>query len=273
MGTLLNDAILKIADALLGWLLRLPPDVALLLIAVGTAAVMVLARLFTTDQDLLRRCDQDKRRLKQLIREARARKDKAAVQRHRATIGRIGLKTMRAEGLPLLAAIVPVAVLGTWCFQRLAWVAPEAGQPVAVVAYFPVSAAGQLVHMVPQDGLAAEDGWIQEIVADTAPGSAEAKAAWRLTGQSRPEPYTLEIRYKRAGYTKELRIGQRVYAPPVESYGDGKPLARVETELRPVDFFGLVPRIPWLDLPQWLVAYLLIAFPSVSLLKRVMSIH
>ena len=47
--------------------------------AVGTAAIITLARLFTTNQDLLRRCDQDKKRLKELIREAKREKDQEAV--------------------------------------------------------------------------------------------------------------------------------------------------------------------------------------------------
>ena len=33
----------------------------------------------------------------------------------------IAMKTLKAEWRPLLAALLPVAILGTWCFQRLAW--------------------------------------------------------------------------------------------------------------------------------------------------------
>ena len=61
MLTWINDVILAFADPLLNWLLRLPSDVALLIVAVGTGAILTLARLMTTNQDLLRRCAQDKR--------------------------------------------------------------------------------------------------------------------------------------------------------------------------------------------------------------------
>lgn len=37
--------------------------------------------------------------------------------------------------------------------------------------------------------------------------------------------------------------------------------------------FGLVPGIPFLYMPPWLLAYFLIAIPSVSLTKRVLRIY
>src|SRR5208283_2175586 len=122
----INHSILALADPLLNWLLRVPTDLALVIVAVGTAAIITFSRLLTTNQDLLRRCDHDKRRLRVLIREAAFQRDKVAVKRFRTTRNMIGMMTMKEEGWPLLAAIVPIAILGTWCFQRLAFVPPHA---------------------------------------------------------------------------------------------------------------------------------------------------
>ena len=231
----INNAILALADPLLNWLLRLPTDLALVIVAVGTGAIITLARLFTTNQDLLRRCDQDKRRLKELIREAKRQKDKEAVKRYRTTRNMIGMTTMKEEGWPLLAAIVPIAVLGTWCFQRLAFVPPRAGETVSVKAYFPVSAVGELAHVVPQEGLrevSREDSeqqrpWIQEIVNDV-PGpdgiANNGIATWKIQAKARPEPYALEIRSKTVTVEKELLVGQPIYSPDVEFYGNDQPI-------------------------------------------------
>src|SRR5271157_3600081 len=109
MLTWINDIILTFADPLLDWLLWLPSDLVLLIVAVGTGAILTLARPLTTDQDLLRRCAQDKRRLRVLIRQARAAKDREALQRYRLTRNQIGLRSLKAEVLPLLAALVPIA--------------------------------------------------------------------------------------------------------------------------------------------------------------------
>jgi uncharacterized membrane protein (DUF106 family) len=245
-----NRAILTIADPLLGWMLRLPSDVALVLLAVGTGTILTFARLFTTNQDLLRRCSEDKRRLKELLREAKRGGDRDALTRYRSTRGMIAMKTIRAEGLPLLVAVVPIAVLGTWAFQRLEFVPPAAGEPVPLVVYFPVSAAGRIAHLVPQDGVTAEGGWVREIVAvtDPAEGPPHATATWRLVAEPRPEPYRLEIRFKQGTYSKELLVGQPAYAAPVEFYPDQNQVVCSEIQMQPVKLLGIVPGVPWLGL-------------------------
>ncbi|MGA2032115.1 MAG: hypothetical protein ABSG68_07670 [Thermoguttaceae bacterium] len=280
----INHAILALADPLLNWLLRLPADLAVVIVAVGTGAIITLSRRFTTKQDLLQRCDQDKRRLKQLIREAKLQKDKEAVTRYRSTRNMIGMMTVKEEGWPLLAAIGPIAILGTWCFQRLAFVPPRAGETVAVRAYFPVSAVGELAHLVPQEGVREVSGddsggsghWIQEIINDD-PGpdgiASSGIATWKIQAGARPEPYALEIRCKTVTVQKELLVGQPVYSPNVEFYGADQPVMSARIDMKPVKFLGFVPGIDRLLMPPWLVAYFLIAIPSVSLIKRVTGIY
>jgi uncharacterized membrane protein (DUF106 family) len=299
----INNAILSLADPALNWLLTLPTDLALLIVAIGTGAIITFSRLFTTNQDLLRRCDQDKRRLKELVREAKRQKDKAAVQRYRTTMNMIGVTTLKAEGWPLLAAIVPIGILGTWCFQRIAFVPPRAGDTVPMKAYFPVSAVGGLAHVVPQEGVrevsVEESGqpgrWIQEIVEDydNQGNVANSVATWYLQAEASPDPYVLEIRYKTCTQKKELLVGQQVYAPDVEFYAEDQPVMSAQLEMKPVKFLGGVPEVErwhdrcgtavsnalryvhmdWLIMPPWLVAYFVIAIPSVSLLKRVTGIY
>ena len=52
----LYSIILKISDPLLSWLLYLPRDVALLIVALGTALILTVVRRFTTNQEMLGRC-------------------------------------------------------------------------------------------------------------------------------------------------------------------------------------------------------------------------
>ena len=72
---------------------------------------------------------------------------------------------------------------------------------------------------------------------------------------------------------KELLVGQPFYSPDVEFYGDGHPITSAQIDMKPVKFLGFVPGITWLLMPPWLVAYFLIAIPSVSLIKRVTGIY
>ena len=151
----LNDLIMALMDPLLGWMLSLPSDAILFIVGIGTSVILTGVRLFTTDQDLLGRCDQDKTRLNPLIKEAKKSGDKDALKRYRDAKAMIAMKVMKFEGKPLLAALVPIALLGTWCFWRIEVHPPKAQEPVEVRAYFPVSAAGKLVHLVPEEGLQA----------------------------------------------------------------------------------------------------------------------
>ena len=71
----LSDFIVRLMDVPLGWLLRLPTDAQLFIVAIGSALILAVVRKFTSNQDLLRRCRADEARQKALLREAKARKN------------------------------------------------------------------------------------------------------------------------------------------------------------------------------------------------------
>lgn len=267
----LNEAILAAMDFVLGWLLCLPRDASLLALGIGTAALLTLVRRYTTNQDLLKRCRADKRRLRELLRESKRRGDGDAIRRHRATSRMIALKAARSEGRPLLVAIVPLALLGVWAFQRLEYHPLEENEPIQVRAYFPVSAEGRVVHVVPRDGVRADNGWIQQIrIQDD--GAPVGVATWTLRAPARPDPYELELRYEEATYHRTLIVGPRKYAAPVTRYGDRRVIG-CEVQLRQVKLFSVVPGLPALCLAPWLVAYLIVAIPSVAVLRLALRVY
>jgi hypothetical protein len=296
-----NQTILALADPLFNGLLRLPMNLVLVIVAVGTGGIITYARRFTTNQDFLRRCADDKQRLKELMRAAKAGGDKQSLQRYRLTFNMISISTLRQEGWPLLVALLPIAILGTWCFQRLAFIPPKAGETVTIRAYFPVSAVGELAHLVPQPGVREVSGgnrahWIQPIAADEveqlvtvhatdqATGRAITRkekqkkavggcATWQVQAEARGQPYPLEIHYQDQTARMELLVGQRQYTPDLVTFGAGKPIAGIHVLLRPVEFLGIVPGISALGIPPWMLAYFLIAIPSVTLIKRLGRIY
>jgi len=268
MIELMNDFCLTVFDFLLGWMGDLPSDIKLMLVALLTAAIMTLVRRITTDQDMLHRASADKKRLGVLLREAKRCGDKEAIGRYRTTKSQIALKTFRAEGLPLLVSIIPVAMLATWAWQRLAFHPPAPGEPVRVMAYTPVSAAGQVMHVVPTADLAC-DGWIRSIDAITNDGPPYGLACWTLQGDRADRSYELTFRSGAESFTREFRIGGRTYAEPVV-YHDGGVVTSIE--MRPVKLFGAVPGLSDVYFPPWLAGYLVIAIPSVMLFKRLFRV-
>jgi len=276
----LTRLIMAVADPAFGWILGLPKDVALFIVGIGTAAILTVVRLFTTEQGVLRRCHSDKKRLNVLIKEAKARKDKEAAARHRATKHLVAMKALKYEGKPLLASIIPIALVGTWCFLRLDYVPPEAGETIQVVAYFPVSASGGIAYLVPQENIQAETGWVQEIRSQELTQKQkdqgvvpDGEAVWRLRAAAGPESYDLQIRFKNGTYHQKLLVGQRTYESPMTVYGNNDPIICTQVMMKQVKLFGVLPGIPWLLMPPWLVAYFVIAVPFVSILKRVLHIY
>ncbi len=207
----------------MGWMLHLPRDAALLIVAIATALVLTLVRVKTTDQGLLRRCKHDKKRQKELLREAKKRGDKDAQKRHRTTIGQIGLKAVRQEGWPLLASVLPIALIAVWTFARIAYHTPDPGEGITLRMYFPAEAITDLVHMLPPEGgVRVSNGLIRRVEDDYAPDGltvVAGRADWTLSAQKRDEPYALRFRCKGKIIEHELCADGLRYTGPITRYG------------------------------------------------------
>lgn len=275
----INNAVLTVGDPLLGWMLNLPRDLVLIFVALGTALVLTVVRRWTTNQDRLGRAKADKRRLKELTREAKARGDKDAVKRYRTSLQQIGIMSMKAEGKPLLASLLPIAVIAVWAFSNINYQPPTPGEPVTVKAYFPISAIGETAHIVPADGLSDVGGtWVREIKPGYDPKGKEitdGQATWDLEASSRPEPYTLEVRHAGETVTKELIVDGKRYATPLVFYNDKDEEAFTAVELVMPEYkpFGIVPGWAGAGLQPWIVGYLIIVIPLSVVLKPVLRTY
>ncbi len=287
MADFWNDLSLAIFDGLFGWLLLLPRTFALIAVALVTATLITVVRKWTTNQARLRRAAADIRRLNELIRQRKQENEADAVARHRATKAQIGLLKFKAEGLPLVTYLLPLALLATWAFYRLEFYPPRAGEEIQVTAYLPASARDDIVHLVPQPGLHAINGWVQSVrQVPTRPSAwdrfwarvtfqevrqpePDNVAIWRLQGDASPEPYPLLLRWRDHTYEREMRVGQSLYSPASETWDDGKvALAVAQREVR---LFGIPGLGPWL--PGWIVGYFLLTIPLFFLLKRLLGIY
>lgn len=268
----LNELILRMMDATFGWLLACPRSLTLIVLSVLTAAILVVVRRFTTDQDLLERCAQDKNRLKILARFARRTSDKEALGRYRTTGSMIAMVKARSEIKPLLVSLLPVALLATWACQRVAYMPARAGQDVRVTMYLPVSAEGRLMHLVPTEGVECPAGWVQQAKLVRQDGQSYCQAQWILRASSSDQPYDLTFRYAGTTYHKPLRVGQCIYEPPVQSYG-GAGVPAIETRLEESRLFGIIGGVKRIGLPPWLTAYFLVSVPAMLLLKRALRVR
>ncbi|MFZ4394316.1 MAG: hypothetical protein ACOYOU_01665 [Kiritimatiellia bacterium] len=287
----INTCLVNALDYVFGWMLLLPRDLSLFSVAILTSASLSLIRKWTTDQAWLARADADTKRLHALIREAKQARDREAVARYKATITRIKVKAMKFEGKPLLWSLVPVALLATWAFSRLAFVPPPAGATLTVRAHLSKSYIGQTIHMAPEEGVETVNGWFQTVVEDARVPPTnlwdkcnnkvctffnmlpqpEAVAEWQIVSKD-TNPHVMKIRFGGRTYAQEVLAGKRQYAPALTVYL-AAPVQAVELVMKPMKLFGGVGAIDFLFLPPWLVAYLLIAIPFVTILRRVLRIY
>ena len=295
----LNHGMVNVADWIFGLILFLPRDIALFSVAILSSAFLTLVRRWTTDQEWLRRAVTDEERQNQLQREARRQGDLAAAKRHKDVITRIKMKTLRFEWAPLLWALLPVTLLATWAFARLAYEPPRLHQLVEVRACMPRSAIGQMAHLAPEPGIAVAGDWIQPVVEDrrspptstwdtaglwlgdrlrglfhvnraAAPGLPDGAAVWQVILHDK-QPHVLRIRYAGRTYEAAIRAGTPRYEEP-STFFQATPVRSIEVVLNPTRLFNFVGGIDWLFLPPWLVAYLLIAIPLMPILRRVFHV-
>jgi uncharacterized membrane protein (DUF106 family) len=267
----LSVNVAALLDHALGWLLGLPRDVALVTVAVATSLVLTLARKWFTNQELLSRCAADIRRLKELIRGAKSRRDKPAVQRMKGTINLIKITQLSSEGRVLLWSLVPVALLAFWAIERLQFLPPAAGQPLTLRAYYPLSSVERLTHLVPPEGFDLRSPAVQSVRLDPE-GQANGVAEWTLAAREDVADARLVVRHQGRSVVHHLRVDGRVYSTPIQRHAEDF-LPVTEVPLPPARFLGVVPGIPVIAFPPWLVAYLLMTILLVPLLRRVLRVN
>jgi hypothetical protein len=245
-------------DAIFGRLLGWSWTATVAALAITTGLLLAGIRRWTTDQALLHRAAADKRRLNALIREAKKEGRKDDVRRYKQTKALVAMRTFSQEGKPLLCIVLPVAVLATWCYERLDFHPPRDGEPVTVEFRAPVSAVGETVHLLPREGLSADEGWIREIRADPQAKPPAGVATWTVRGQARKVPYDLRF----------VLGGKPVPLPASRDFEDGKFTAMVK--MRPAKFLGVIPSLG--VFPSWLLGYLTIVIVAAPGFKRLLRV-
>jgi hypothetical protein len=267
----LSARIAAALDIVLGWLLVLPRDVAIVLIAVATSLVLTLARKWFTQQELLGRCTADLKQLKTLLRQARVARDKPAVRRMKTTVSLVKLKQLRAEGRVFLLSIIPLALLAFWAIERLDYLPPKPGQELTLRAYYPLSSVDKLTHLVPPEGFDLKSPAVQVVEVDP-DGGANGLATWLLVPRQNVPTTPLFIRHQGRSVTHQVRVDGRIYSPPTQAHNDDF-IPATEMRLPQVRFLGVVPGIPAIAFPPWLVAYLLLTILFVPVMRRVFAVH
>lgn len=248
---------LRIVDALLGWTLALPQDLALVIIGTLTAGLLLGVRRLLVDQAALMQVQSDRRRLRELIRQSARGGDREARQRHRRNRSRVICINLRWELPPALLAAIPVALLVTWGSARLEHLPLNDGDVVQIELRMPASAAGQLAHIVPHPEFQAVDGWVRGLEPTPDRHPSWAMAIWNLRMKG-PQKTQLTFRVDSRTVEHPLEIGTHRYSPLERHHAQ---IGTTVVHLPTYNPFG----IPWptalFGLRPWVMGWLCVLIP------------
>lgn len=263
----LTREIVAILDLPLAGLLRLPRDVTLVVVALITVVILVMVRRFATNQDQLRRCAADLRRLKQLRREARAAGDQESPPRLARTVNAIKLLRLKADLTVLAFAIVPLGLLATWAVERLDFLPARVEQTLEVTAYFPLSSIGRLTHLVPRPDMAMRSPPLQLVTLDSE-DPRQGRARWVIKPLHANVEFELIVHHAGEAASHPIYVGQTRYAPVLIEHRGNQRLARTHVSLDRYKFLGIDPGLERIGLAPWLVAYVVLTLVLTPIIRR-----
>ncbi len=267
MVRLWNDVCAVVGDATLSWLLCLPRDATLLLLAALTATFLLLLRRFVSNQPALRCAARDNRRLRRLIRRARRRGDRESVQRYRRTRAGVARIRLAAEIRPALLGLLPLSMIVTWAAAQLPYYPPASGSWIQLTAYTSVTEEGHVVHLVPHPSIQTREGWLRAVGLGERDGRRRGLVTWEVSCAPPPTEVQLQIRLGAETICHQLRVGHLTYTPPIQVHESDRVTHVQLASYRP---FGWVPDTRWL--PAWAVAYLVLTAAFFFLAKLALRV-
>ncbi|OVE73815.1 hypothetical protein BVX94_02775 [bacterium B17] len=267
MNTILQITV-KLGDILLGWLFYLPQDLRFLALALITTVLMSVCKYLVVDVDWLSRARNDLKTLASLIKNARAEKDKSALERYRYTCALIRMKQLKAELKSLVIVLIPLLLIGTWSWYRMEHNSPVKNETLEVTVRAPASAIGQIIYLVPSDGVQPDQR--AKTIDPSSEGPFPGSASWTLRLASPGKSFLLSFRSGNTTVEQPVvAVGNHYKPPPPRDQGIDLYSKLVMEEAR---LFGIVPGSERIGIPAWVVAYLLLVLLLLPLSRRILKV-
>lgn len=252
------DIVDAIFNPVFGWLLNIPPILAILILSLLLGLFSTVLQKYLTNQAKMRRIKNDTKKMQKQMREHQKKGETDKVLKVQQQLMPIQMDMMKESFRPLLVTMVPFLLIFFWLSNHFAFYPVQPGESFPVSAEFGSGASGEVTLSVPESFTL--DEATKQVV--------DGEAAWMVSG---PEgKHAIQLSYAGATFSRNVLITEaRSYEPPVEQFdGPVQSITIGNKKLLPLgDGFNL---FGWK--PGWIFYYILFSIPISLGFKKLLNV-
>jgi uncharacterized membrane protein (DUF106 family) len=245
-----------IFNPVFGWLLNVPPIVAILCLSAVLGLISVLLQKFMTNQAKMRRLRDDTKKYQEQMKKLRD--DPEKLMKMQQKVLPIQMELMKESFKPLLVTILPFLLVFFWLSTHFAFFPVEPNTPFVVSATFQKGIGGT----------ATLGGAPELAIEQPAQAVKDGMAKWVVHGPA--GEYDLNMTFAGATFERKVLITtEREYLQPVMPLSGTVTSFNVENKkLTPLgDNFNL---FGWY--PGWIFYYIVLSIPLSLLFKKLFNV-
>ncbi|RME31788.1 DUF106 domain-containing protein [Candidatus Woesearchaeota archaeon] len=246
---------MALLDPILGPLLRLPPILAIFLIAATISLAITLVYKYTTDQERMRHLKKKVKSYQEKMRKVRD--DPQQLLKLQKEAMSYNMELMKHSFKPTLYTLIPIIIIFGWLNAHMAYmnIAP---QEEFTVQAFPRGDGVRISLTTAPPGL--------ELLSDA---EQTEGYLWKLKGEAGEYKITLSPEGGDPVEKVVLVTTERAYEPPSATFKEG-PIERVVVSNKPVKPLGHISLLGWR--PGWLGTYILLSIIMSILFRKLLGV-
>ena len=243
-------------DFAFGWLLKLPPFFALLILSLLISLIIVLIYKYTTNQQLMKQLKEEIKGYQKQMKELRQHPEKALDVQKKAM--QANMKYMGHSMKATLITFIPIIIIFGWMNSHLAFEPIMPGQEFSVAVNLAKGETATIEAIAP-DGI--------ELTGNSTREAENGQALFTMEAKKSGE-YLLEFKADDQSYTKELIVtNERAYSPQAQLFRN-LPVKSIAINYQPTKIINL----GFLRL-GWLWSYILFSIVFSMVLRKIMKIY
>jgi uncharacterized membrane protein (DUF106 family) len=245
-------------NPIFGWMLNIPPILAIIILATLLALISTLLQKYLTDQAKMKRLRDDTKKYQEQMKKLRQKPEE--MMKVQQKVLPIQMELMKESFKPLLVTLIPFLLIFFWLSNHFAYHQIQPNQPFVVSATFEEGITGNAT--LSGDGLQ-----IEQPTQAVQQKDDEGYAKWVVKGPA--GEHKLDISFAGATISRDVLISNdRIYETPIMPKRGTVTAFNIENKkLEPLGNFNI---FGWH--PGWIFYYIVLSIPLSLLLKKVLNV-